>query len=442
MKRLYIVFLGAMLMSLMPLLPLHAQETKTTLEARDLLKELVAKKWGRKNTVLPSAKVLVQYESDLGERWIVDFESGHITLECLWSKDTLLSDKRVQEDMACAISNLYMCIPVMPSLMIQRQQQAGAVIACNERHESETYTVQQGDTLSEIAQQMRVTVASIMAANNITNPDRIRINLKLSIPPSPPHLHLPGGEHKTASESLLHCQLTDPVSGEQINANNVGEFGKRLVRRNGVQGELIRGDDGRTRRISRVQLRLTKNHLQIRARKYYPLILENAKRFNHDPALIMAMVHTESAFNPRASSHANAYGLMQLVPESGAREAYRWLHRKDIKPSPAYLMRPRENLELGSAYMKLLQDRIFAKVTNPRSRLYCAVAAYNGGGGNVGRTFSGKKSVQASIRQINSKSPEQVLGILKKSSPHKETRDYMKRVFQRIAIYRQPQWQP
>jgi len=442
MKRLYMFFLGTTLMSLMPLLPLHSQETKTTLEARDLLQELVAKKWGRKNTVLPSAKVLVQYESDLGERWIVDFESGVITLECLWSKNTLLSDKRIQEDMACAISNLYMSIPIMPELMIQRQQQAGAIIACNERHETDSYTVQQGDTLSQIAQQMRVTVASIMAANNINNPDRIRINLKLSIPPSPPHLHLPDGKHATASESLLNCQLTDPESGEQINANNIGEFGKRLVHRNGIQGELIRGDDGRTRRITRVQLKLTKNHLQIRARKYYPLVLENAKRFNHDPALIMAMVHTESAFNPRASSHANAYGLMQLVPASGAREAYRWLHSKDIKPSPAYLMRPRENLELGSAYMQLLQDRIFAKVTNPKSRLYCAVAAYNGGGGNVGRTFSGRKSVQASVNQINSKSPEQVLDMLKKNSPYKETRNYMKRVFQRIAIYRQPQWQP
>ena len=92
-----------------------------------------------------------------------------------------------------------------------------------------------------------------------------------------------------------------------------------------------------------------------------------------------------------ASSSANAYGLMQLVPSSGAREAYRWLHSKDIKPSPAYLLRPRENLELGAAYMTILQDRIFADVTNPQSRLYCAVAAYNGGAGNVLKTFSSNR---------------------------------------------------
>ena len=441
MKRstIYTLVLSASLFIWVP--QLLSQNAPPSENTRNLLKKLIEDKWGTQHTRLPSATVLVQYESDLGERWIVDFESGSVTLESLWEVHTSLDDPIVQRDMACAVSNLYVSIPVMPELMIEEQQKAGGIIARTVRNESAIYAVQKGDTLSEIAIRMRVPVAAIMKVNNLSNPDRICINQKLTIPPSPPHMHLPGEKHQTASESILLNQLVDPESGEKINADNVGAFGQRLVKKNGVESELIQGADGRTRKLARIKLTLAERHLQIRAKKYYPLIQQNAKRFGHDPALIMAMVHTESAFNPMASSSANAYGLMQLVPSSGAREAYRWLHRKDIKPSPAYLLQPGKNIELGSAYMQLLQDRIFSGVKNTQSRLYCAVAAYNGGGGNVGRTFSGRKSVQASVNKINAKSPDQVLSTLKKSAPHKETRDYMERVFQRIALYRQPQWQ-
>jgi membrane-bound lytic murein transglycosylase C len=81
-------------------------------------------------------------------------------------------------------------------------------------------------------------------------------------------------------------------------------------------------------------------------------------------------------------------------------------------------------------------------VTDPASRLYCAVAAYNGGGGNVGRAFTGRKSVQASVATINAASSEQVLRTLQTAAPHKETRDYVKRVFERTALYRAPAWPP
>ncbi|MDD2598139.1 MAG: transglycosylase SLT domain-containing protein [Kiritimatiellae bacterium] len=409
--------------------------------ARNLLNQLVAQKWGEARVVSPSPTVFVQYESDLGERWIVDFESGDVTLECLWPAETNLNDPSVGSCMACAVSNLFLSVPLLPEEMLLKQQQAGLIHAQAARSQPEEYIVRKGDTLSRISLLMQVPMESIMEANALPDPNKIRIGQRLLIPVSPPHMHKHGGEHQRADESMLRDQLIDPETGEVINFDNVSDYSQRAIKNYGVQGELINGGDGLPRGLSRVKLTLAEQHLQIRARRYYPMVLENAKRFGHDPALIMAIIHTESAFNPMAASGADAYGLMQLVPSAGGREAYRWLHSKDIEPSPAYLLRPRENLELGTAYIKILQDRIFGDVINSQSRLYCAVAAYNGGAGNVGRAFTGIKSVQNSVNRINSRSSAQVLSTLRNKAPYQETRDYMEKVFQRVALYRTAQWQ-
>ncbi len=406
-----------------------------------LLEQLVSAKWGKENTLLPSSKVLVQYEEDLGERWVVNFETGDVTLECLWKPEVSLEDPDIVNSMICAVSNLYMSIPVLPELMVKEQQRKGFIPALNISPVETEYVIKKGDTLSEISEHLRVPIKEIMLVNGITNPHRIKIGQRLTIPIAPPHMHTNSDKHTLAKESLLLGQLKDPQSGEIITSETIGSFGRQIVQQNGIQEEIIRGADGRTRKLTRVKLTLAENHLQTRARRFYPLIRKHAKRFGHDPAVIMALIHTESAFNPQASSGANAYGLMQVVPSSGGREAYKWLHSKDIKPSPSYLLKPSQNLELGNAYMKILKDRTFSGVKNPESRLYCAIAAYNGGGVNVGKAFTGRKSVQSSLSTINSKSPAEVRSRLERNSPYKETRQYIKQVLDRVAIYRTPQWQ-
>ena len=435
------IILGAALAALSPMFSRAAENEKP-----EVLPALISAKWGASRVVLPSATVLVQYEADLGERWIVDFESGGVLLEFLCSAETELDSDAVQAAMACAVSNLYVSVPVLPEMMLSQQQQDGYVPSQVSRDELVrrddvwVYTVIKGDTLSAIAKRFRVELSAIVGANNLRDPNRIDINQTLIIPESLPHMHLAGDDVVRTSVSLLRDQFVDPDTGNAITVQNVAAYGRRMTQRNGVENELIQGGDGHERRILRLRIGLAENHLQVRAKRYYPLVREYAQRFGHDPAVIMAMVHTESAFNPMAASSANAYGLMQLVPSSGGREAYRWLYSKDIAPTPAYLLRSRENVELGTAYLKVLKERIFRGVRNPDSRLYCAVAAYNGGGGNVGRAFTGRKSVQASLSSINAATPEQVLQKLVASSPHQETRDYVQRVFARAALYREPNW--
>lgn len=89
-----------------------------------------------------------------------------------------------------------------------------------------------------------------------------------------------------------------------------------------------------------------------------------AHEYGVDPALVRAVVHAESAFNPDALSSKGAGGLMQLMPGTAAR--YGVDDRFD----------PRANIAGGVAYLSFLLD-----LFNGNERL--AVAAYNAGEGAV-----------------------------------------------------------
>lgn len=96
---------------------------------------------------------------------------------------------------------------------------------------------------------------------------------------------------------------------------------------------------------------------------YDHLIREAAARHGVDPALIKAVIHTESGFNPRARSRAGAMGLMQLMPATA----------RAMGVSNAY--DPAQNINGGAKLLAMLQDQF--------GSLDLALAAYNAGPGNV-----------------------------------------------------------
>lgn len=96
------------------------------------------------------------------------------------------------------------------------------------------------------------------------------------------------------------------------------------------------------------------------------LIHEKAQKYDVDPALVAAVVETESRFHPQAHSAVGARGLMQLMPRTG-----RWLGATN-------LYNPEQNVDAGVRYLKYLQDRFDGNLKN-------TIAAYNGGEGNVRR---------------------------------------------------------
>jgi soluble lytic murein transglycosylase-like protein len=101
------------------------------------------------------------------------------------------------------------------------------------------------------------------------------------------------------------------------------------------------------------------------ARRYDELIAEIAEGQGLPPALVKAVIATESNFDPRAVSSKGAQGLMQLMPSTAD-----MLGVDDP-------MVPAENVSGGTRYLRSLIDRY--------GRLAHALAAYNAGPTNVDR---------------------------------------------------------
>ena len=184
--------------------------------------------------------------------------------------------------------------------------------------------------------------------------------------------------------------------------------------------------DGTKKTVHYATMDMVSNLPMKQAEKYRTLVQQFAQQYNISPSLVFAVIRTESNFNPYAVSSAPAYGLMQLVPTSGGREAYRKAKGQDVIPSRDYLFDPENNVELGTAFLNVLMFNQLEAVDHNVSREYCVIAAYNTGAGNVFRTFSRDRTT--AINQINSLQPAGVYDQLRKKLPYEETRNYLEKV--------------
>jgi membrane-bound lytic murein transglycosylase C len=191
-------------------------------------------------------------------------------------------------------------------------------------------------------------------------------------------------------------------------------------------GTRIIDQDGTKKTAHYVTMAMVSNLAVKQADKYRPLVHQFAQQYDISPSLVFAIIRTESNFNPYAVSSAPAYGLMQLVPTSGGREAYRRAKGKDVAPSRDYLFDPANNVELGTAYLNVLMFNQLEDVEHNVSREYCVIAAYNTGPSNVFRTFS--RDRVAAVNQINGLQPAGVYDQLHEHLPYQETRHYLEKV--------------
>lgn len=200
---------------------------------------------------------------------------------------------------------------------------------------------------------------------------------------------------------------------------------------NRLQNRMIDAN-GVSKMVFYVQMSMVNAHVDKRAVMYAETVRRHAEGTQVSRSLIYAVIKTESAFNPFAVSSAPAYGMMQLVPSSGGREAYRKAKGQDVMPSKEYLFDADNNIELGSTYLSvLLNDSPLREIRNAVAREYCAIAAYNTGPSNVFRAFSklsGKARQEEALDRINAMKPDEVYDTLRTKLPYEETRGYVAKV--------------
>jgi len=114
---------------------------------------------------------------------------------------------------------------------------------------------------------------------------------------------------------------------------------------------------------------------------FQPIILQAAKRYDIDAAMIKAIIMAESSFNPKAVSHKGAKGLMQLMPSTAE-----YLGVEDS-------FNPVHNIDGGVRYFRILLDRFHYDIK-------LALAAYNAGSRNV-RRYGGVPPFRATQSYID-----------------------------------------
>ena len=235
-------------------------------------------------------------------------------------------------------------------------------------------------------------------------------------------------------KSILADQVADK-KGKKITKKNAKLFSKEVVRSRKPEKKPIKSKDNKKRVKYSVKFKLLPDHLKTRTDRYKNDVLRQAKRHNLPPSLVFAVIHTESNFNPKARSHIPAYGLMQLVPKSGARDAYRYIYKKDKLLRGGYLYNPENNIELGCAYLGKLKNVYFKGINDEESTYHCVISAYNTGPGNVAKAFTGTTKLKPTIKKVNTMSSKKVYSELRRKLPYKETRDYLTKVTNRMPYY-------
>ncbi len=223
--------------------------------------------------------------------------------------------------------------------------------------------------------------------------------------------------------------------GKSVTPENAPQFASEIALGSTVHREVVTGSDGKKRVNVSATFPLVPDHVKQRATEFKSMIQKESKRFSLDPRLVFATVHTESYFNPKARSGAPAYGLMQLVPTSGARSAYLYVYKVDKLLTPDYLYQPKNNVELGAGLLNLMMTKDFKDIRDERSRVYCAIAGYNTGPGGVARAFAGKRDIPKAVAIVNQMTPEQVFEHLRTRLAFEETRKYIVTVTDKMKLY-------
>ncbi len=351
----------------------------------------VAETWGSEEVVLPTRKEWVDYSTDLKTRRVINFETGMVSIERLIDTPDSL-DKNLN-DIVADLTNASKSITT--DSISDLGDKDLAIKYAKESLESQGIELP-AEPVSEVPVLQDVSQA----------PDDGELSaMVLDV------LSLDSGGNNSLTNSTANPPLK--VSTSIITGQTSDEKLTKVT----LNFPLQQGYDFRL------------------ANQYIADVSREASKQNLPPSLLFAVMETESSFNPRARSPVPAFGLMQLVPGSGAMDAYEKVYGEKVLLGPEYLFRAENNVELGAAYLGILHNRYLRHINDPLAKRYCAIAAYNTGAGNVARSFIGTNSVRSAAKVINEMTPAEVYDHLRHKLPYEETQRYIEKVTRAMKKY-------
>ncbi len=145
---------------------------------------------------------------------------------------------------------------------------------------------------------------------------------------------------------------------------------------------------------------------------YADIVTPIAKEYGLHPLFLFSVIRQESLFEGFVHSTAGARGLMQIIPGTGANVARNIGWPVDFNPDDLY--RPLVSVRLGAHYLATNRSSL-------GNDIYAALAAYNAGPGNA-----------AIWKSLAGDDPDLLLEVIR----YKETRDYIRSIYETYAIYR------
>ena len=360
-------------------------------------KKAVEEKW--QDFKAPSQKEYVDYDEDLNSRSSVDFENGVIVVEVIIEEDEPEnSEEKVEKPKAETFQERW-----------ERQKAEQGV--------REKPKVEARQKAKKVVRGKSVEVTE----NHVSKKLEKKISKLM----------------KTKADDgkpLLRGQIADK-KGKIVKESGANSFAAKLVKEKPIAKKTYKAKDGKKRTVYTVKIPMKSDHLSTRAKQFKEEVLKQSKRFNIDPIIAFAVMETESAFNTKAKSHIPAFGLMQLVPRSGARDAYLYVYKKDKFVDDEYLYVPSNNVELGCAYLAKIRHHYFKSITDDERAYICVIPAYNTGIGNVAKALTNDTKLKPAAQKANAMSADQLYKTLRKDLKYKEARDYLGRVWARKDKY-------
>ncbi|WP_018121783.1 lytic transglycosylase domain-containing protein [Wohlfahrtiimonas chitiniclastica] len=136
-------------------------------------------------------------------------------------------------------------------------------------------------------------------------------------------------------------------------------------------------------------------------------VKQSAKRYGYPPELLWGLIRQESLFQPDAKSHANAYGLMQLLIPTAEKMAAKLGEKRGSLYDPVY------NIRYGTAYLNDVSGVV-------GQHWPYILASYNAGPHKV-------------VKWIDPPMADVALWV--ESIPYRETRGYVKSILENVVIY-------